>query len=437
MFKKFIRRPVLSIVISLIIVFLGILSLVKLPVTQFPSISPPKVNITAEYPGANNELLIKSVIIPLERGLNGVPGMKYMSSNAGNDGEAAIQIVFDLGTDPNVAAVNVQNRVSSVVNKLPPLVVREGVKITREEPNMLMYINLYSDDPKADQKFLFNYADINVMSELRRIGGVGFADILGTREYAMRIWLKPDRLTAYNISSDEVMEALNEQSLEASPGKTGESSGKRAQSFEYVLKYPGRFNNEKDYGNIILKARPDGESVRLKDVADIEFGSSMYDIYSTLNGKPSAAITVKQSYGSNASDVIKNVKALMADLEKNTFPKGMHYEISYDVSRFLDASMEKVIHTLFEAFILVAIVVFLFLGDWRSTLIPALAVPVSLIGTFAVMSAFGITLNMISLFALVMAIGVVVDDAIVVIEAVHAKMEEKSFPIKSNRRSNA
>lgn len=432
MFKKFIRRPVLSIVISLIIVFMGILSLVKLPVTQFPSISPPKVNITAEYPGANNELLIKSVVIPLERGLNGVPGMKYMTSDAGNDGEASIQVVFDLGTDPNVAAVNVQNRVSSVVNKLPPLVVREGVKITREEPNMLMYINLYSDDPKADQKFLFNYADINVMSELRRVSGVGFADILGTREYAMRIWLKPDRLTAYNISADEVMESLNEQSLEASPGKTGESSGKRSQSFEYVLKYPGRFNNEKDYGNIILRAKPDGESIRLKDVADIEFGSSMYDIYSTLNGKPSAAITVKQSYGSNASDVIKNVKALMADLEKNNFPKGMHYDISYDVSRFLDASMEKVIHTLFEAFILVAIVVFLFLGDWRSTLIPALAVPVSLVGTFAVMSAFGITLNMISLFALVMAIGVVVDDAIVVIEAVHAKMEEKNLsPLKA------
>ena len=432
MFKKFIRRPVLSIVISLIIVFLGILSLVKLPVTQFPSISPPKVNITAEYPGANNELLIKSVVIPLERGLNGVPGMKYMTSDAGNDGEASIQVVFDLGTDPNVAAVNVQNRVSSVVNKLPPLVVREGVKITREEPNMLMYINLYSDDPKADQKFLFNYADINVMSELRRVSGVGFADILGTREYAMRIWLKPDRLTAYNISADEVMEALNEQSLEASPGKTGESSGKRSQSFEYVLKYPGRFNNEKDYGNIILRAKPDGESIRLKDVADIEFGSSMYDIYSTLNGKPSAAITVKQSYGSNASDVIKNVKTLMADLEKNNFPKGMHYDISYDVSKFLDASMEKVIHTLFEAFVLVAIVVFLFLGDWRSTLIPALAVPVSLVGTFAVMSAFGITLNMISLFALVMAIGVVVDDAIVVIEAVHAKMEEKNLsPLKA------
>ncbi len=432
MFKRFIRRPVLSIVISLIIVFLGILSMLKLPITQFPSISPPKVNITAEYPGANNELLIKSVVIPLERAINGVPGMKYMASDAGNDGEASIQVVFDLGTDPNVAAVNVQNHISSAINKLPPLVVREGVKITREEPNMLMYINLYSDDPKANQKFLFNYADINVLSELKRISGVGNVDILGTREYAMRVWLKPDRLTSYNISADEVMQALDEQSIEASPGKTGESSGKRSQSFEYILKYPGRYSTEAQYGNIILKSKPDGEFIRLKDVADIEFGSSMYDIYSTLNGKPSAAITVKQSYGSNASEVIKNVKTLMETLQKTNFPKGMHYELSYDVSRFLDASIEKVVHTLFEAFILVGIVVFLFLGDWRSTLIPTIAVPVSLVGTFAIMSAFGITLNMISLFALVMAIGVVVDDAIVVIEAVHAKMEEKHLsPLKA------
>ncbi len=427
MFDKFIRRPVLSIVISLIIVFLGILSLVKLPVTQFPSISPPKVNITAEYPGANNELLIKSVVIPLERALNGVPGMKYITSDAGNDGEASIQVIFDLGTDPNIAAVNVQNRVSSVVNKLPPLVVREGVKITREESNMLMYINLYSNDPKADQQFLYNYADINILSELKRINGVGDADILGNREYAMRVWLKPDRMQAYNISADDVMKALDEQSIEASPGKTGESSGKRSETFEYVLKYSGRYNTKEQYGNIILRANPDGEILRLKDVADIEFGSSMYDIYSTLNGKPSAAIVIKQSYGSNASEVIKNIKALMADLKENNLPKGMDYEISYDVSKFLDASMEKVVHTLFEAFVLVGIVVFLFLGDWRSTLIPALAVPVSLVGTFALMSFFGITLNLISLFALVMAIGVVVDDAIVVIEAVHAKMEEKNL----------
>lgn len=427
MFDKFIRRPVLSIVISLIIVFLGILSLVKLPVTQFPSISPPKVNITAEYPGANNELLIKSVVIPLERALNGVPGMKYITSDAGNDGEASIQVIFDLGTDPNIAAVNVQNRVSSVVNKLPPLVVREGVKITREESNMLMYINLYSNDPKADQQFLYNYADINILSELKRINGVGDADILGNREYAMRVWLKPDRMQAYNISADDVMKALDEQSIEASPGKTGESSGKRSETFEYVLKYSGRYNTKEQYGNIILRANPDGEILRLKDVANIEFGSSMYDIYSTLNGKPSAAIVIKQSYGSNASEVIKNIKVLMADLKENNLPKGMDYEISYDVSKFLDASMEKVVHTLFEAFVLVGIVVFLFLGDWRSTLIPALAVPVSLIGTFALMSFFGITLNLISLFALVMAIGVVVDDAIVVIEAVHAKMEEKNL----------
>lgn len=417
----------MSIVISLIIVFLGTLALMKLPVTQFPSISPPKVNITAEYPGANNELLIKSVVIPLERALNGVPGMKYMESDAGNDGEASISLIFDLGTDPNVAAINVQNRVSSAINKLPPLVVREGVKITREEPNILMYINLYSDDPKADQKFLFNYADINILSELQRVKGVGEADILGTREYAMRIWLKPDRLTAYNISADEVMKALSSQSLEASPGKTGESSGKNSQTFEYVIKYPGRFSTEQEYGNIILKSNSDGQFVRLKDVADVEFGSTMYDIYSSLDGKPSAAITVKQSYGSNASDVIKSVKVLMEDIGEHNLPKGMHYKISYDVSRFLDASIEKVFHTLFEAFILVGIVVFLFLADWRSTLIPTLAVPVSLIGTFAVMSAFGITLNLISLFALVMAIGVVVDDAIVVIEAVHAKMESKGL----------
>lgn len=432
MFNKFIHRPVLSIVISLIIVFLGVLAMTTLPVTQFPSISPPKVNITAEYPGANGELMIKSVIIPLERAINGVPGMKYMASDAGNDGEASIQVVFNLGTDPNQASVNIQNRVASVVNKLPPLVVREGVKITREESNMLMYINLYSKDPKMDQKFLFNFADINVLSELKRVDGVGVADILGNREYAMRIWLKPDRMLAYKISADEVLEALSQQSLEASPGKTGESSGKRSQTFEYVLKYPGRFTTPEGYENVILRSSPNGEILRLKDVADVEFGSSMYDIYSSLNGRPSAAITLKQSYGSNASQVIKDVKAKMEEIRKTSFPKGVDYEISYDVSKFLDASMEKVVHTLVEAFILVGLVVFLFLGDWRSTLIPAIAVPVSLIGTFVFMQFLGITLNLITLFALVLAIGIVVDNAIVVIEAVHAKMEEKHLsPLKA------
>ena len=427
MFNKFIHRPVLSIVISLIIVFMGALAITKLPVTQFPSISPPKVTVTADYPGANGELMTKAVLIPLERAINGIPGMKYMASDAGNDGEASIQVVFNLGTDPNIAAVNVQNRVASVVNKLPPIVVREGVKITREESNMLLYINLYSKDANMDQKFLFNFADINILSELKRVNGVGVADILGNREYAMRIWLKPDRMLAYNISAEEVMKALDEQSLEASPGKTGESSGKRSQAFEYVLKYSGRFSDKPGYENIVLRSNPNGELLRLKDVADVEIGSSMYDIYSTLNGQPSAAIVLKQSYGSNASQVIEDVKAKMQEIKATSFPKGVDYEISYDVSKFLDASIEKVVHTLVEAFILVGLVVFLFLGDWRSTLIPAIAVPVSLVGTFVFMQFFGITLNLITLFALVLAIGIVVDNAIVVIEAVHAKMETKNL----------
>lgn len=424
MFNKFIQRPVLSIVISLVIVFLGVLAMVGLPVTQFPSISPPKVNITAAYPGANGELMVKSVIIPIERAINGVPGMKYMTSDAGNDGEATVQVIFNLGTDPNQAAINIQNRVASVINKLPPLVVREGLKITREEPNMLLYVNLFSTDKNSDQKFLYNYADINILSDLKRVNGVGFADILGNRDYAMRIWLKPDRMLAYKISAEEIMESLSNQSLEASPGKTGESSGKRSQAFEYVLKYKGRYTTKEGYENIVVRSNPNGELLRLKDVANVEFGSSMYDIYSSIDGKPSAAITIKQSYGSNASQVIKDVKAKLEELKKS-FPKGMDYEISYDVSKFLDASIEKVIHTLVEAFILVGLVVFLFLGDWRSTLIPAIAVPVSLIGTFAFMQMFGVTINLITLFALVLAIGVVVDDAIVVIEAVHAKMEEE------------
>ncbi len=424
MFNKFIQRPVLSIVISLIILFLGALALVNLPVTQFPSISPPTVNVDAEYPGANGELLIKSVAIPLERAINGTQGVKYISSDAGNDGTATIHVVFELGTDPNVAAMNVQNRIAGVINKLPPLVVRSGVKISRVEPSMLMYINLFSTDPNLDVNFMFNFADINLLSELKKIDGVGFASVLGNREFAMRVWLKPDRMLAYKISADEVMTALGNQSLEASPGKTGESSGLKSQAFEYVLKYSGRFTTKEQYENIVVKANANGELLRLKDIADIKFGNSYYDLYSKLNGKPSAAIVLKQSYGSNASAVIAKVKKRLEQIKAESFPKGMDYSLGYDVSKFLDASIEKVIHTLIEAFLLVSLVVFLFLGDWRSTLIPALAVPVSLIGTFFFLQLFGISINLITLFALVLAIGIVVDDAIVVVEAVHAKMEE-------------
>jgi len=424
MIKRLISKPVFSIVISLVILLLGVLSLLQLPVTQFPSISPPKVNIVAEYPGANAELMIKAVVIPLERALNGIPGVKYIASDAGNDGTCLITVVFNLGTDPNIASVNVQNRVAAVNNKLPPQVVKEGIKISREESNMLMYVNLTSKDTSLGVNFLFNFADINILSELKKVDGVGFADILGNREYAMRVWLKPDKMLAYNISADEILKSIDEQNLEAAPGKTGESSGKQTQTFQYVLKYPGRYSTKEGYENIIVKSTPNGQALRIKDVADVEFGSSYYDLYSKMNGKPSAAIMIKQSYGSNASEVIKNIKNKLKEIKQTTFPPGMDYELSYDVSKFLDASIEKVLHTLIEAILLVGIVVFVFLGDLKSTLITAVAVPVTLVGTFTFMQFFGINLNLITLFALVLAIGIVVDNAIVVVEAVHAKMEE-------------
>lgn len=413
-----------AIVISVVIVFMGVLAIKTLPTSQFPEISPPMVMVSCAYPGASAKVLTESVLIPLEQAVNGVPGMKYMTSDAVSAGEANIQIVFNLGTDPEQAVVNVNTRIAQVVNRLPVLVQREGLIVNRVVPNMLMYVNLYSKDKGTDMKYLFNYAGVNMIPEIQRIDGIGRASILGSRQYAMRIWLKPDRMRAYNISADDVMKALGDQSVIGSPGRIGRSDGGRAEALEYVLTYQGRFNDVDQYKNVILKANANGEMLRLKDVADVSLGSEFYDIYSNLDGYPSAAIMLKQTYGSNASDVIASVKAKLEELKK-TMPPGMDYKISYDVSNFLDASTENVIHTLRDAFILVAIVVFLFLGDWRSTLIPIIAVPVSLIGAFTAMQAFGLTINMITLFALVLAIGIVVDDAIVVVEAVHAKMEEK------------
>jgi HAE1 family hydrophobic/amphiphilic exporter-1 len=415
---------VFAIVISVVIVFMGVLAIKTLPTSQFPEISPPMVMVSCAYPGASAKVLTESVLIPLEQAVNGVPGMKYMTSDAVSAGEANIQIVFNLGTDPEQAVVNVNTRIAQVVNRLPVLVQREGLIVNRVVPNMLMYVNLYSKDKGTDMKYLFNYAGVNMIPEIQRINGIGRASILGSRQYAMRIWLKPDRMRAYNISADDVMKSLGDQSVIGSPGRIGRSDGGRAEALEYVLTYQGRFNDVEQYKNVILKANPNGEMLRLKDVADVSLGSEFYDIYSNLDGYPSAAIMLKQTYGSNASDVIASVKEKLEELKK-TMPPGMDYKISYDVSNFLDASTENVIHTLRDAFILVAIVVFLFLGDWRSTLIPIIAVPVSLIGAFTAMQAFGLTINMITLFALVLAIGIVVDDAIVVVEAMHAKMEEK------------
>ncbi|MDO8961584.1 MAG: efflux RND transporter permease subunit [Methylophilus sp.] len=423
MFNIFIKRPVMAIVLSLIIVFLGFLSIRTLPTSQFPDIAPPRVIVSLAYPGASADVLVQSSLITIERAINGVPGMKYIVSDATSAGEATIQVIFALGTDPNQAMINVKTRLDQVMSRLPELVQLEGVVVERVQPSMLMYINLFSKDKHADEKFLFNYANVNVIPEIQRVNGIASAKILGSRQYAMRIWLNPDRMRAYKVSIDEVMKAIGEQSIIGRPGRLGQSSGIAAQSKEYVLVYQGRYNKPEQYGDIIIRANSDGEMLKLKDLAKVELGSEFFDIYSNKDGYPSSAIILKQNYGSNASEVIDQVKEKMEEL-KGSFPVGMEYEIDYDVSKFLDASIDKVLHTLVEAFILVALVVFIFLGDWRSTLIPILAVPVSLIGTFFCMQMFGITINLITLFALVLAIGIVVDNAIVVVEAVHAKMEE-------------
>lgn len=431
MFSKFIQRPVLAIAISLAIIFLGILASITMPISQFPQIAPPRVNIFIAYPGASADILVQSTLIPLERAINGVQGMQYIISDATSAGEATIQIVFEPDTDPNAAVVNVKTRVDQVMNNLPPLVQREGVIITPIQPSMLMYVNLYSTDKNADEKFLYNYANVKILPELQRISGMGRAQILGSRQFAMRIWLKPDRMRAYNVSTEEVMEAVSEQSVIGRPGRIGQSSGKKAQSLEFVLTYKGRFNKPEEYEDIIVRANPDGEVLKLKDIAEVELGSEFFDIYCNKDGYPSASIVLKQNFGSNASKVIEATKVKLKEMEAD-FPPGMAYEINYDVSKFVGASIEKVMHTLIEAFILVAFVVFLFLGDWRSTLIPTLAVPVSLIGAFLFMQLFGLTINLITLFALVLAIGIVVDNAIVVVEAVHVKMETKHLsPFKA------
>lgn len=428
MLNLFINRPILSLVISLLITLVGLLALLGLPVTQFPDIVPPSVTVTAKYTGANAEVCSKAVATPIERAINGVPGMTYMSSVSSNNGTTIITVFFKVGTDPDVAAVNVQNRVSTVLDELPEEVIKAGVQTEKEVNSMLLYLNLYSEDESADEKFVYNFADINILPELKRIDGVGFAEIMGSRDYSMRVWLKPEKLAAYKVSTDEIIAAIRGQNVEAAPGKTGESSDKRAQVMQYVLRYTGKFIEPEQYENIIIRANADGSFLKLKDLADIEFDSFSYHMDSKTNGRPSASIMLKQRPGSNAREVINNVKKRMKELEATAFPPKMKYNVAYDVSRFLDASISEVLRTLVEAFILVSLVVFIFLQDFRSTLIPALAVPVALIGTFAFMQMLGFSINLLTLFAMVLAIGIVVDNAIVVVEAVHAKMHEKHIP---------
>ena len=419
MLKTFIERPVLSTVISIIIVILGILGLSQLPVTQYPDIAPPTVQVNASYPGANAETIVESVIIPIEEQINGVEGMKYITSSASNNGTASIQVFFEQGYDPDIAAVNVQNRVARANAVLPSEVIRSGVTTTKAQNSALLYAGIYSTNPDFDDTFLQNYLNINVKPELQRINGVGDVSVFGGKDYAMRVWLDPAKMANYGLVPADVTAAIGEQSLEAAAGSLGQNAG---ESFEYVLTYGGRYKTVEEYADVIIKAQENGELLRLKDVGTVELGAQSYSSLSRSKGYPALSFGVFQTPGSNAQDIIEEIYGKLDEMKKD-FPEGVDYIVNYDTNKFLTASISKVQTTLIEAFLLVFLVVFVFLQDLKSTLIPAIAVPVSIIGTFFFLNLLGYSINLLTLFALVLAIGIVVDDAIVVVEAVHAKLE--------------
>ncbi len=423
MLKTIIKRPVLATVISVLLVILGIVGMTSLPITKFPDIAPPTVMVTATYPGANAETIARSVAPPLENAINGVENMDYITSTASNDGSLSITVIFKLGTDPDQAAINVQNRVAQVTNQLPAEVVQAGITTVKRQNSMIAMVTLTSKDGTMDDLFLENYSKINVVPELKRVKGVGDAMVYGNKDYSMRIWLDPIKLTSYNLTPSDVSLAIQSQNLEAAPGRFGERS---TEAMEYVLRYKGKFTEPEQYENITIKALSDGSVLKLKDVATVEFGAYSYTVSSGFNKKPSVTMAIFQMAGSNANEVQIALQERMVELEKS-FPEGMTYEIPYATKEALDQSIDQVIHTLIEAFILVFLVVYIFLQDFRSTLIPAIAVPVSIVGTFFFMNLFGFSINILTLFALVLAIGIVVDDAIVVVEAVHAKMEHKKL----------
>ncbi|RKR14948.1 HAE1 family hydrophobic/amphiphilic exporter-1 [Maribacter vaceletii] len=431
MFQRFIDRPVLSTVISIIIVILGVLGLTTLPVEQYPEIAPPTVQVTSTYTGANAETVLNSVVIPLEEQINGVENMLYMTSNASNDGASTINVFFKLGTDPDIAAVNVQNRVARANSVLPQTVVQTGVITQKSQTSALLFFSLFSDNDEYDATFVENYARINIVPKLQRIEGVGNVTVFGAKDYSMRIWLNPEKMAAYKLMPSDIQAALNEQNLEAATGKIGENADG---VYEYVLKYKGRLAEEAEYEDIIIRAQENGQFLRLKDVAEIELGAFNYGTKNEGMGKPGTAVGIFQTSGSNANAIIDEIQTILED-SKTDFPKGLDYVIPYNTKDFLSASIDHVVQTLIEAFLLVFLVVFIFLQDFRSTLIPAIAVPVAIVGTFFFLSLFGYSINMLTLFAMILAIGIVVDDAIVVVEAVHAKMEEGATNAKKATKS--
>jgi len=425
MFKIFIQRPVLATVISIILVILGVISLIKLPIQQFPDIAPPSVVVSALYPGANAETVLRSVAPSLEESINGVEDMTYMNSTASNDGTISIAVYFKLGTDPDQAAINVQNRVSQALSHLPAEVVQQGITTSKQHVTFMMGIGLYTEDEsRYDQTFVGNYAEINILPELKRIPGVGLASIYGgSKDYSMRVWLNPSQMSAHQVTPNEVTQAIQDKSLEAAPGKFGQHS---KEVFEYVIKYKGKLTKPEEYENIAIRSNADGSVLRLKDVARVELGTFSYNSITRLSGKKGVVLGILQLSGANANETQIAVRKAMEKAAKS-FPAGIKHQIFFSTKIALDESIAQVQDTLIEAFILVFVVVFLFLQDFRSTLIPAIAVPVAILGTFFFMHIFGFSINLLTLFALILAIGIVVDDAIVVVEAVHAKMEHKGL----------
>lgn len=432
MLQKIISRPVLATVISIVLVLLGLISLSRLPSTQFPDIAPPTINVSGAYPGGNSESVTRSVIIPLEEAINGVEGMEYINSTAGNDGNFSVTVVFKLGTNPDQAAVNVQNRVAQTNSLMPPEVLQTGITTSKQQNSNIMTFNIASNDSaKYDELFLQNYANINLVPALKRIQGIGNVMIFGVKEYSMRVWLDPQKLTVNDLVPSDIDRAIQNASFEASPGKFGAES---KAPMQYTMKYKGKLNDPAKFERIVLKANPDGSMLRLSDVARVEFGASFYDSDNKQDGKPAVTLMIQQISGSNANKIETEVRASLNQLSRN-FPAGITYSIIQSAKERLDKSIEQVVKTLIEAFILVILVVFIFLQDFRSTLIPAIAVPVSIIGAFFFLQLTGFSINVLTLFALVLAIGIVVDDAIVVVEAVHTKITEEGMDGKEATKS--
>lgn len=421
----YINRPVLSTVISILIVILGIIGLTTLPITQYPDIAPPTVSVRASYTGANSTAVLNSVIAPLEDQINGVENMMYITSSASNDGTASIEVYFNQGTDPDMAAVNVQNRVSMAQGLLPAEVTRIGVTTQKRQNSMLLIFSLYDVEDKYDIEFIENYANINLIPEIKRVKGVGDANVMG-QDYSMRIWLKPDVMAQYKLVPSDVSAALAEQNIEAAPGQFGEQGD---QSFQYSIRYKGRLQKPVEFENIVIKALPNGEILRLGDIARLELGRLSYALSNKVNGHKAVSCIVYQMAGTNATETIQNLEAVLAKAEKS-LPSGLGISVAQNANDFLFASIHEVIKTLIEAFLLVFIVVYIFLQDMRSTVIPAIAIPVALVGTFFALKLIGFSLNLLTLSAMVLAIAIVVDDAIVVVEGVHAKLDQGYQSVK-------